>query len=66
MSNKRVRVSYGRTFNLGNYESLKIEAEIEEDVEDKENPKIIMNSLYKKLKSYVEKRGDIKLGEKHE
>lgn len=37
MSNERIKIEFGRTINLGNYESLRYNVSIERDIMDKED-----------------------------
>lgn len=38
MKIKQIRVAIGRTVNLGNFESLRIDIDMSADMEDNENP----------------------------
>lgn len=48
MSNVRLRKRYSRTINLGNYESARIEIELEKDLENP-TPKLIQEASNKLL-----------------
>lgn len=45
MKIKQVRVAIGRTVNLGNFESLRIDIDISADLEDNENPQVATENL---------------------
>ena len=51
--NARIRVNYGKTFNLGRYESERIDISLEKDVEEKDWV-IESSSLLVELKIQVE------------
>ena len=48
-------VSYGRTFNLGNYESLRVE--MKASVDDGEDPKEVAKKLAAEVSAYKAKGG---------
>ncbi len=53
---ERIKITLGKTFNLGNYESKRIEVGIERDVEQvtKENTTRLREQVYKLLKQTAE------------
>ena len=48
-------VSYGRTFNLGNYESLRVE--MKASVDEGEDPKVVAGQLAAEVATYKAKGG---------
>ena len=50
-----VEVSYGRTFNLGSYESLRLE--MKASVEEGEDPKVVAGQLAAEVGAYKAKGG---------
>ena len=62
MSDK-IRVGYSRTVNLGNFESVKIEAFIEEEIleENDTEYKILFDELFKECEDFVLERCAIEI-----
>lgn len=50
----KVKVAYGRTFNLGNYESLRKDVELEAEICENESEGDVIKALQKEAKFYVE------------
>jgi len=55
MKIKHARVSIGRTVNLGNFESLRIDIDLSADLEDNENPHACAEQLRHTVKLELEK-----------
>ena len=49
-----VRVSYGRTVNMGNYESLRLEYQAEANLSPGENAEDVIQHLRKNLRADIE------------
>ncbi len=49
----KIRVNYGKTVNLGNYESERIDMSIEKDVDDRDH-RVALISTFQELKRLVE------------
>lgn len=45
MKIKQIRIAVGRTVNLGNYESLRIDVDFTADIDDNENPQMAFENL---------------------
>ena len=52
---KIIKVSYGRTINLGNFENVKIQASIAEEISDKnkESNQEILDELFMECEDFV-------------
>jgi hypothetical protein len=50
---RRIKVAYGRTFNIGNYESARIDIEIEVDVPENGKTDPAIDKLFKYVKLKV-------------
>ncbi len=50
---KQIHVSYSRTFNLGNYENVKIEAGLEADLEEGDNLQTVFEALRQEARLQV-------------
>jgi hypothetical protein len=64
---KEVRVNIGTTLNLGNFESLRIEVGISDDVRPGETFDAALNRVYDKVERYIttkvnEERAEIERG----
>jgi len=55
-SNRRVRLALGRTINLGNFESTRVDVEISADVEDSANLLDAQEALFSVVKEELDKR----------
>ena len=54
----KIKVSYGYTFNKGNYESERIDASIELDgIEGYAEASEVRNKIFEQLKEFVWKKG---------
>lgn len=53
---KTVAVSYGRKFNLGNYEAAEISTSVWAEVEEGENESAVMEYLFEACKAEVKKQ----------
>lgn len=53
-TDRDIHVSYGRTTNLGNYESERVDVGISRDLDDEEDRKTAMRKELKNLKEFVE------------
>ena len=62
MKIRKISKSYGRTVNLGNYQTARFGATLEADIEEKEDVKEVSKILQKGVQYLVDK--DIKLFEK--
>lgn len=49
----KISVTYGRKVNLGNYSSLNVEISIWADIEDSDNPRDAMDSLWETARAQV-------------
>ncbi len=45
MANDRVKVNYGKTINLGNFESLRIDVGVESDIKPGESKEKVVDKL---------------------
>jgi hypothetical protein len=52
---KVIEVTYGRTFNLGNFESLRLE--MKASIEEGEDPKVVAGQLAAEVAAYKQKGG---------
>lgn len=55
---RRIKVAYGRTFNIGNYESARIDISMEEDIPDNAAVGDDFNRIFIYLKNKVLGYGD--------
>ena len=53
----KIKVSYGYTFNRGNYESERIDASEEWEVDDSNDISRVRDNLFEELKEFVWKKG---------
>ncbi|MBU2249359.1 MAG: hypothetical protein KKD77_21605 [Gammaproteobacteria bacterium] len=56
MTNRRVRISYGRTCQSAPYESIRLDVAIEKDVEDDANLLEEVNKSVNGLKQYIKSK----------
>ena len=56
---KRIRVSYGVTCNLGNYESFRLDMSLERDVDEGETAGHAFSKGYKQVMEEVHGRVDV-------
>jgi hypothetical protein len=58
-----VEVSYGRTINLGNFENVKIQAGIAEEISDKDkrSHQQVFDDLFMKCEGFVLEKGGIEV-----
>jgi hypothetical protein len=52
----RIKLSYGQTINCGNFESIRVDAGIEQDVEKGETPEVAFAKAWAIIKRQVDKR----------
>lgn len=45
MKIKQIRIALGRTLNIGNYESIRIDVDFTADIDDNENPQTAFENL---------------------
>ena len=61
----KIKVSFSRTINLGNYESTKIEAAIEEELKEGDEPyETVLDALFKEVEDFVLKKCEIEVSKK--
>lgn len=48
-----ITINYGRTVNLGNYESLRVDVQARRTINSEEDPETVAKVLYKELKNYT-------------
>lgn len=56
VSNRRIRIALGRTVNLGNFESLRVDVEISADILDDESLGVHQEELFYQVKTELEER----------
>lgn len=53
VTNRRVRISYGRTCQSAPYESIRLDVAIEKDIIDDDNLKVEVNKSVNSIQQYV-------------
>lgn len=56
MIRRCVKVGFGKTINLGNFESIRIDVEIESEIGREEKFEGVLDSLYLETKEFIEKK----------
>lgn len=55
-TNRRIKVALGRTINLGNFESHRIDVEISADIPDDKELGVYQEDLFNRVKTELEER----------
>ena len=53
-TNRRIRVAFGKTINIGNFESVRIDVELSGDIADGDDQDECTDELYANAVQYVE------------
>ena len=63
----KIKVGYSRTINLGNFESMRIEAHIEEEIKDEDTPyQDLFDELFEECENFVLRKCEIEIDHKKE
>ena len=56
LTNRRIRIALGRTINLGNFESLRVDVEMSADIPDDKQLDTYQEDLFHQVKNELEER----------